>query len=797
MPAAVRLPRPATSLIGRRPDVESLRALVRQHRIVTLTGPGGSGKTRVAIEVAAQAADAFGVRRWWVGLGALTDPQRLPQTVATALDGRERADEAIAVTLGRAIAGERALLVLDNAEHLAPAVGELVVALLAEAPALHVLVTSQVPLGIPGERRVPLRPLGADAVELFIDRARANEPAFQVTTAERDRVAELCRRLDGLPLAIELAAAWIPTLSIEELLARLGERFELLVGGTSLELARHRTLRATVAWSRDRLLPVDAVRLDRFGVFPGTFDLDGAEAVARPDRTGGSGASDGTADRPVVATLRELVSASLLQVETLEAGTRYRLLETVRPFALEQLALRGELAAVSARHARHHLDIVEAIAPRLQGPTLAAAMRELAGIEDDVRVGLRWAWQPEAGADPDPTGIGLRLVAALGRFWYIAGRLGEGLDWIEQFAVVAAASSDPEVARRRASALYDGAMLAAEAGRYALSEAWGADSERSFVAIGDAKGAARAMTVQGSAAKYRGDLARAEERYAAALDVARGLGDRAGIAVALNNLGVLATEGGAYDIAYERLSESVEMKRVNGDERGIAVGLMNLGMWPRCGVTSRMPSGSRRRVSSASRHSATRGGWGSRRTTSARRRARAASTTGRAEHFAAALELFRHVGDQRDVALALLNLGREHIALGSIDLGRGLLGESLELARTIGDRTRLEEAEAALALAGRAPGRGGSFGSPHGPSRPDGITPAEGRTASASPLTRREREVLAELAAGRSNKEIGVALGIGTSTVERHIANAYRKLGLGSRVDAAAWSIRHGLGPRR
>ena len=291
------------------------------------------------------------------------------------------------------------LLVLDNAEHVADTVAELVVALREAAPGIHVLVTSQVPLGIPGERRVPLRPLGADAVELFVDRARANEPAFQVTTAERDRVAELCRRLDGLPLAIELAAAWIPTLSIEELLARLGERFELLVGGTSLELARHRTLRATVAWSRDRLLPVDAVRLDRFGVFPGTFDLDGAEAVARPDRTGGSGASDGTADRPVVATLRELVSASLLQVETLEAGTRYRLLETVRHFALEQLGVRGELPAVAARHARPTRYRLEAIAPRLQGPTLAATMRELAGIEDDSGSGCAGRGSPK----PAPT----------------------------------------------------------------------------------------------------------------------------------------------------------------------------------------------------------------------------------------------------------------------------------------------------------------------------------------------------------------------------------------------------------
>jgi predicted ATPase/DNA-binding CsgD family transcriptional regulator/transcriptional regulator with XRE-family HTH domain len=799
VPAAVRIPRPATSLIGRGQEVEALGALVRQHRLVTLTGPGGSGKTRVAIEVAEQAAERFGVRRWWVALGALTDPQRVPQTVARALEGRERADEAIPVTLGRAIAGEPALLVLDNAEHLAGAVAELVVALLAAAPALHVLVTSQVPLGVPGERRVPLGPLREDAVDLFVDRARANAPAFDATDADRVRIAELCRRLDGLPLAIELAAAWIPTLRVEELLARLGERFELLVGGTSLDLARHRTLRATVEWSRDRLLPADAVRLDRFGVFPGTFDLAAAEAVAGPATDPADGTLDGATDRPVVATVRELVSASLLQVETLETGTRYRLLETVRHFALEQLALRGELAAIGGLHARHQLVVVEAVSPRLQGPTLAAAMRELAAIEDDVRVALRWAWQPEAGVHPDPTGIGLRLVAVLGRFWYIAGRLREGLDWIERFAgPEPGASRDPELGRLRASALYDGAMLAAEAGRYALSETWGADSERSFVEIGDQRGAARAMNVQGSAAKYQGDLARAEERYTAALDVARGLGDPAGIAVALNNLGVLATESGAYGIAYERLSESLALKRAIGDERGIAVGLMNLGdvavLRGDVEDADRLAAESLERFRSLG----DKRGMGFS-TNNLGEVARARGQHDRAAaHFAAALDLFREVGDQRDIALALLNLGRERIALGEMGLGRGLLVESLELARAIGDRTRVEEAQGALALAGGPPAiRARPRASQRERPGSAGAVAGGGSVVAGPPLTGRERDVLAELAAGRSNKEIGVALGIGTSTVERHVGNAYRKLGLASRVDAAAWAIRHGLGPRR
>jgi non-specific serine/threonine protein kinase len=796
VPEGARLPVPLTSFVGRRREQAQIRALLATARLVTVTGTGGSGKTRVAIEIG-RAASELGTRRWFVTLVGTADADLVGSTVAAALGVRERIGEAVHVALARAIGPKPALLILDNAEHLVDGLRPLVTELLHRCPGLRFLATSQVPLGVVSEQRYPLPPLGADlrsgnapdgwpvtmseetdvpdaqgvpdGVRLFVERAVASDPAFSPDAAALPSIARLCDRLDGLPLAIELAAAWVPTFGVEELEERLADRFALLVGGPVGELPRHRTMRSTVEWSRARLSETDARALDRLGIFDGTFDAVAACAVI---------------DRPPQRTaviLRDLVSASLLSVEREGRQTRYRLLETLGEFARECLVAGGEMRAAAAAHAEYYAAFASTTGEELAGSEQASAIRRFVREEANLRAALAWS----ATEDGAPA-IGLRLVAALGRFWYVVGRLGEGIGWIERFATdqdapdAGAGDANGVNARLRAAALYNGAMLAAEAGRYPLAAAWGAEAEAAWTRLGDPLWAARAITVQGSAAKYVGDVARAEECYGAALAIHRRLGDRAGSAIALNNLAVLATERVAYAAARSRLAESLAIKRELRDERGIAVTLLNLGdvavlegrvaqaeTFARQSLAAFEALGDQRGVGFALNNLG-----------------EAARTRG--EHGAAAawfsrsLAVFRSVGDQRDVALALVNLGRERVAAADADEGRSQFEEALEIARRIGDGRRIAEAEAAIRDASTIPGGAGSA-AVRTPREPAGTPRRE--------LTARERGVLEALGDGLSNKEIAARLGISVSTVDRHLVHVYSKLGVAGRVSAVAWSL--------
>ena len=341
-----------------------VRRILADDRLVTLTGAGGVGKTRLAVQVAAQMAAEFGDGVWYVDLAPITDPDLVPVAVARALGLPDQPGRSTMDTLLRFIGDRRMLVVLDNCEHLLDACAALVVALLGGCPRLTLLATSREPIGVPGEVtwRVPSLSLADEAIELFTDRARRARPDFRLTDDNAATVTEICRRLDGMPLAIELAAARVRALSLTEIVDSLHDRFRLLTGGARTAVRRQQTLRASVDWSHALLTEPERILFRRLAVFMGGFDLDAAQAVA-----GG-----GEVERyQVLDLLTLLVDKSLVVAENASGRTRYRLLETVRQYALEKLGESGEADAVRARHRDHYT----AMAALLDAPAATGHQR--------------------------------------------------------------------------------------------------------------------------------------------------------------------------------------------------------------------------------------------------------------------------------------------------------------------------------------------------------------------------------------------------------------------------------------
>ncbi len=405
------LPRQLTSFVGREVELVRLCALVRDRSLVTLTGVGGVGKTRLAVEVAAKVAPEFPDGVWLCELAPVIDPTAVWETLAASLDVRPFPGRPLGELLLDYLAPKRLLIVLDNCEHLLAAAADLVDAIVKRCPQAAVLVTSREGLSLPGEQIVavpalglPVSDIGADAigqaaaVRLFCDRASAANSDFVLTAATSPAVAQLCRRLDGIPLAIELAAARVRSLSPEDLVARLDQRFKLLTRGSRASLERHQTLRNAIDWSHDLLSEPERVALRRMSVFAGSFDLAAAEAVV----------AGGDIDRgDVVDLLAQLVDKSMLDVDPAAAVLRYRLLETIRQYAQERLEASGEMAALRGRHLRYYMGLAEKAGPHLRSREQVAWASMLALDTDNFRAALDWAVEAIL---PDE---GLRLVIPL------------------------------------------------------------------------------------------------------------------------------------------------------------------------------------------------------------------------------------------------------------------------------------------------------------------------------------------------------------------------------------------------
>ena len=506
---AQHLPVQLTTFVGRDAEMAEVRNLVAQSRLVTLTGAGGVGKTRLAVQVAASVADDFADGITYVDLAPITDPDLLPATAARALGLPDQPGRSPENSLLQYIGNRQMLLVLDNCEHLLDASAALTTTLLGGCPRLTVLTTSREPIGISGELtwRVPSLSLADDAVLLFGDRAGHARPGFSIEDDAAAAIGEICRRLDGMPLAIELAAARVRALSPEDILAGLQDRFRLLTGGSRTAVRRQQTLRASVDWSHALLTDPERTLFRRLGVFLGGFDIEACRQVVCDDKD--------LAAHQVLDVLALLVDKSLVTAETAGGPTRYRVLETIRQYAQEKLGESAEAAAVRDRHRDHYT----AMAAALDTPTgsgMHALLDQAETNIDNLRAAFGWSRE---NSDADNA---LRLAASLQPLWMTRGHIKEGSDWLD-LALTDAEIAEPDVTPALlARALADKAFIDNMRDTKSIARA-----ERSLSIarqLDDPALLVRALTTWGRVRWFDADLARAY--LAEAADLAQAMGDR-------------------------------------------------------------------------------------------------------------------------------------------------------------------------------------------------------------------------------------------------------------------------------
>ncbi len=574
------LPLLLSSFIGRDRVLPSIRELIGSKRLVTLTGAGGCGKTRLALESARGVGEIAPDGVWFVELASLGDPDRLPQVVADTLEIKEESGRPLLDTIAEQISGQRLLLILDNCEHLLDACVKLVESLLRTHTALRIVSTSREPLGIPGETiyRVPSmdvpledsalavdQMLATDAVRLFVERVRAANTEFEFTDENADGIARICRRLDGIPLAIELAAARTAVLAVDEIARRLDDRFRLLTAGNKTALPRHQTLRGLIDWSYGLLTPSEQSLLRRLSIFSGGWTLDAANTI---------GAGFNIEDWEVLDLLSQLVAKSLVEMDV-EGGqgtgrARYRMLETVREYAREHLVRSEEAADIRLRHRDHFVSLAEEGERNLTGPDQASWLSRLETEHENFRLALDSC----DGGDEDAQ-CGLRLAGALGRYWQVRGY------WTEGRRACARILACPEGRRRtdaRGKTLNWAGNLTYMQGDAEQARAYHEESLAIRKELGDWEGVAETLSNMGNVAFMQGDSGRAQELFEESLEIRRRIDDRRGVAVSLNNLGVVAERNADYARALKYFEESLVIEREIADRWGIALSLHNVAL---------------------------------------------------------------------------------------------------------------------------------------------------------------------------------------------------------------------------
>jgi non-specific serine/threonine protein kinase len=808
------LPVPRTRLLGREAERAAARAFLLDEAVplLTLTGPGGVGKTRLALAAARDVADRFADGVVWVDLSPLADPAWVGPTLAGLLGITPAPDRPVAQELARALRSQQRLLLLDNCEHVLAEAAELVGILLAHCPAVQVLATSRAPLRLHEEQLLPVEPLAVPvddaapletlgehaAVRLFVERARAVRPTFALTPSNAATVSALCRHLDGLPLAIELAAARSGVLAPEAMLALLSQRLPVLGTGPRDAPTRHQTIRDAIAWSYGLLSPADQTVFRSLSVFAGGWTLEAAGSVL---------------DLPLPTTLDRidaLANQSLVvrHARADAADPRFTMLETTRDFGREQLAQRGEQEAVSARHARWFRDLAERVEPLLLGGAQHRWLRYLDGELGNMRATLAWG---DEAAQPE---LVLRLASALGEFWDARGLYAESLGWLER----GLASAAPDTVR--AKALLIAGKLARWQGDFARATAFCEASLALARTLGEDRIAALALGVLALGADVRGDGDRAEALLAEAVEILRRSADAWGLRQVLYDLYVVTRKKGDLDRAEAHLGEMLDIATRNGDTRStifallslavvardrgdrqrsaqlaeeylglaqdvgdavrIAAGLSWLGLlagdageWPRSASLLRDAAaivrdrGARTRLSGL-----------------LEMMAKAASATGQA---ATACRLLGAAESQREaIPIETSWIGRDERERDVAAVRAALSPEVFEAQWRAGRRLSWDQAlaqvfevAAVLVPQDRSPTTS--------PTRPSVVGTPD------FDLTRREREVLGLIAQRLTNPEIAERLFVSWGTVATHVVHLLAKLGAADRREAAAIAARHGL----
>lgn len=776
--SAHNLPLSLSTFIGREATIANVMQWLPVHRLVTLTGVGGCGKTRLALETANRLLLQYADGTWLIDFTSAADPGLVVQAAASALGLREQPSRPLASTLVDFLQSRQVLLIFDNCEHLIDGVAHLATTLLQTCPDLHVLATSREPLGVIGEVVCIVPPLSlpehhpwqgpasgmaalaayreSEAVQLFVARAGIASPAFTLSIDNGGWVAEICRRLDGMPLAIELAAARARALSVREIAQRLDDRFRLLTAGSRTAPLRQQTLVATVDWSYNLLSDSERKVLHGLAVFAGGCTLTAAEAVC---------ADESVQTAEVIDVLAHLVDKSLVVADQTADSTRYRLLETIRQYALAKLQVAGDLAGVSARHCAFFVAWAEQAAAHLNGSNQLAWLDGYAAEHDNLRAAARWASASHYG---EPA---LRLAAALWRFWEVRGDFTEGRQWLEE-ALGAAGAALPAV---RAEAHLGAGTLAWHQARYDQSLVHNKTALVLFQELHDEQGVALALNHVGVQLLFQQEFAAAAAFLEQSLALAKTLNNKWVMIYALHNLGEIARHQEDYTNAARQYGAALALAQELDDAWATSIQLIwlgvvtrQLGHFAQAGAYLTQSMAIIRQLDDKEHTVECLEGFAG--------LAAAQGQTDKAVHLWSAADTLR-----QSIETPLSPLERHEYQL-SLAASRAALGEPGFAAEwEVGRALTLEQAVAYALAAPTA-------------SAPDAEpAPAAGEHEQFGGLSAREREVAILIAQGKSNREIAQAMTVGLKTIETYITRIFNKLGCDSRVEVATWALDTGL----